>query len=106
MVLPEEAASMSLKDKPVGGVKTGPTRCGSLGLAHKSIINFMFLQKPKRLGLCTYFELKESSKLSIVYQCMRYPSAIAWGNVRPQAKGVPTHKRLPPLSTITGEGEW
>ena len=36
-----------LEDKPVGGMKTGPTRHGMLGLAHKPIINFLFLQKPK-----------------------------------------------------------
>ena len=31
---------MDLKDKPVGGANTGPTRCGLLGLANKLIINF------------------------------------------------------------------
>ena len=38
--LPEGAASMSLKDKPVGGMKAGPTGHGLFGLAHKFIINF------------------------------------------------------------------
>ena len=31
---------MSLKDKPVGCVKKGPTGCGLLRLAHQLIINF------------------------------------------------------------------
>ena len=31
---------MSLKDNPVGGMKTGPTGHGLLGLAHKHFINF------------------------------------------------------------------
>ena len=33
-------ASTSLKDKPVGGTKIGPTGCGSLGSVHKPKINF------------------------------------------------------------------
>ena len=40
LVLPGGAASMDLKNKLVGGTKTGPTGHGSLGLAHKLIINF------------------------------------------------------------------
>ena len=40
LVLPEGAASMSLKDKPVGGTKTGLTGHESLGLVHKPVINF------------------------------------------------------------------
>ena len=31
--------STCLKDKLVGGAKTGPMGCGSLGLAHKPFIN-------------------------------------------------------------------
>ena len=38
---------MSLKDKPVGGTKTGPTGHGLLGLAHKLIIYFLVLTKSK-----------------------------------------------------------
>ena len=57
LVLPEGAVTMSLKDKPVGGAKTGPTGHEFLGSAHKLIIKFMFLQKPKFLDLCTYCEL-------------------------------------------------
>ena len=40
LVLPEAAMSTSLEDKPVGGMKTGPTGHGLLRLAHKPIINF------------------------------------------------------------------
>ena len=45
--MPAGTAFTSLKDKPVGGTKTGLAGCGLLGLAHKPIINFQFLQKPK-----------------------------------------------------------
>ena len=48
---------MSLKDKPVGGMKTGPIGCGSLESANKPTINFEFFQKSKILGLCAYCEL-------------------------------------------------
>ena len=40
LALPEGAASTSLKNKPVGGAKTGPTEHGLLGLAHKPSIKF------------------------------------------------------------------
>ena len=57
LVLPEGGASMSLKDNPVGGAKTGPTGHGSMGLAHKPIINFTSCRNQIILGLCTYCEL-------------------------------------------------
>ena len=41
LVLPEGAASMDLKDKPVGGAWIQAQQdCGSLELVHKLIINF------------------------------------------------------------------
>ena len=44
---------MILKDKPVGGMLTGLTRCGLLGLAHKHY-QFLVLQQQTFLGLCAY----------------------------------------------------
>ena len=87
---------MSLKDKPVGGTWTGPTGCGSLGLVHKTIINFQVLQKPKFLGLCAHCELQGSSELGTGKQCISDASAIAWGNVRLQTKGAQTDRKVPP----------
>ena len=95
---------MILKDKPVGGASTGPTRCGLLGLAHKHIINFQFLQKQTWLGLCTYSETWVSSELGMSRDYMSNTSLFPRENLRMLQKGQQVLRGTSPIpSSHNGE---
>ena len=89
-------ASVFWKDKPVGGMLTGPTKCESLRLVLRHIIRFYFLQNfDKPLCLQYYSRYPMNRAYAIRLPRNKTSSVLTCGSLRTLPEGEQMLKRVP-----------